>query len=110
RVREASAGPEGTDVYVVVEVLGMVFDASRGALPNLGSAAADLERFAQERGFTAFQWFDVLRAVLARVEDEASRTKMQDALERTAAVLGPASPLARDRRTSAPPRSIEGGN
>jgi hypothetical protein len=103
RVREASAGPEGTDVYVLVEVLGMVFDAARGALPDVSGAASDLERFAQERGFTAFHWFDVLRAVLGRVEDAGAREKMQDALARIAALLGPASRLARERRTSAPP-------
>lgn len=111
RVREASAGPDGTDLYVLVEVLGMVFDAARGALPDIAGAASDLERFAQERGFTAFHWFDVLRAVLARVEDTPAREKMQDALARIAALLGPASRLARERRTSAPPpRTGEKGN
>ena len=70
-----------------------------------------LELFAQERGFTAFHWFDVLRAVLARVEDTPAREKMQDALARIAALLGPASRLARERRTSAPPpRTGEKGN
>lgn len=106
RVREASAGPEGTDVYVLVEVLGMVFDASRGALSDVAGAATDLERFAQERGFMAFHWFDVLRAVLGHVADANARAKMQDALFRTAALLGPSSRLARERRTSAPPPSL----
>lgn len=111
RVREASAGPDGTDVYVLVEVLGMVFDAARGALPDVAGAAAELERFAQQRGFTAFHWFDVLRAVFGRVEDTGAREKMQDALARIAARLGPASRLARERRTSAPPpRTGEGGH
>jgi serine/threonine-protein kinase len=110
RVREAAAGAEGADVYVLVEVLGMVFDAARGALPDIHGAASDLERFAQERGFTAFHWFEVLRAVLARVDDTAAREKMQDALGRVAILLGPASRLARERRTSAPPpvRAHEG--
>lgn len=103
RVREASAGPDGTDIYVLVEVLGMVFDAARGALPDVAAAAADLERFAQERGFTAFHWFEVLRAVLSKVDDATAREKMQAALTRIASVLGPTSRLARERRTSAPP-------
>jgi hypothetical protein len=89
----------------------MVFDAARGALPDVAGAASDLERFAQERGFTAFHWFEVLRAVLGRVEDAGAREKMQDALARIATLLGPASRLARERRTSAPPpRTGEGGH
>jgi len=101
RVREA--GAETADAYVVVEVLGMLFDASRGALPDLVGPASDLERFATEHDFTAFYWFDVLRAVVDRVVDPQAARKMQDALTRLTAMLGPGSRLARERRTSAPP-------
>ncbi len=101
RVREPS--PEGADAYVLVEVLGMLFDAARGALHDLAGPVGDLERFAQERGFDAFHWLDVLRAVLANVDDAAARQTMEGALDRISAVLGPSSRLARERRTSAPP-------
>ena len=94
---------DGTDVYVLVEVLGMVLDAARGALPDVAGASSDLERFAQERGFTAFHWFDVLRAVLAQLGMNERGRDMIATLDRIAAVLGPASRLARDRRTSSPP-------
>jgi hypothetical protein len=45
----------------------------------------------------------VLRSVLDRVDDPATRGPMQDVLARVAILLGPASRIARDRRTSAPP-------
>lgn len=101
RVREPSV--DGADAYVLVEVLGMLFDAARGALRDLAGPVGDLERFAQEHGFYAFHWLDVLRAVLANVDDAAARQTMDAALDRIAAVLGPSSRLARERRTSAPP-------
>jgi serine/threonine protein kinase len=103
--RSREAGAESVDAYVLVEVLNMLFDAARGAqfAPDVMASAAELERFAAERGFTSFHWFDVLRSVLQRVDDPAVRGPMQDALERVAVLLGPASRIARDRRTSAPP-------
>jgi eukaryotic-like serine/threonine-protein kinase len=104
RVREA--GAETADAYVVVEVLGMLFDAARGALPDLMGPASDLERFAAEHNFTAFYWFDVLRAVVERVDDVNAARKMQDALNRLTTMLGPQSRLARERRTSAPPGAV----
>jgi hypothetical protein len=66
-------------------------------------AAAELERFAAERGFTSFYWFDVLRSVVERVDDPLVRVPMLDVLARITLLLGPSSRLARDRRTSAPP-------
>jgi serine/threonine protein kinase len=102
--RSREGGAESVDAYVVVEVLGMLFDAARGTLSaDVVAPAAELERFAAERGFTSFHWFDVLRSVLQRVDDPAVRVPMQDVLERIALLLGPASRIARDRRTSAPP-------
>ncbi|MBX3193015.1 MAG: serine/threonine protein kinase [Labilithrix sp.] len=101
--RSREAGPEIADAYVLVEVLAMLFDAARGALPDVVGPATELERFAAERGFTSFYWFDVLRSVVDRVDDPATRAPMQDALARVTLLLGPASRLARDRRTSAPP-------
>ena len=101
--RSREAGADGVDAYVLVEVLDMLFDAARGTLPDVVAPAAELERFASERGFTSFHWFDVLRSVLQRVDDPGVRAPMQDVLERIALLLGPASRIARDRRTSAPP-------
>ena len=101
--RSREAGADSADAYVLVEVLAMLFDAAKGALPDVVAPAAELERFAEERGFTSFYWFDVLRSVLDRVDDPAVRIPMQDVLGRVALLLGPASRIARDRRTSAPP-------
>ena len=105
--RSREGGAESVDAYVLVEVLNMLFDAARGSPssppPDVVAAAAELERFAAERGFTSFHWFDVLRSVLERVDDPALRGPMQDVLARVALLLGPASRIARDRRTSAPP-------
>lgn len=101
--RSREAGADSADAYVLVEVLAMLFDAAKGALPDVVAPAAELERFAAERGFTSFYWFDVLRSVLERVDDPATRSSMQDVLARVALLLGPASRIARERRTSAPP-------
>jgi serine/threonine protein kinase len=101
--RSREAGADSADAYVLVEVLDMLFDASKGALPDVVAPAAELERFAAERGFTSFYWFDVLRSVIERVDDPALRAPMLDVLARVALLLGPASRIARERRTSAPP-------
>jgi serine/threonine protein kinase len=101
--RSREAGADSADAYVLVEVLNMLFDAAKGSPADVVAPAAELERFAAERGFTSFYWFDVLRSVLDRVDDPATRAPMQDVLARVAILLGPASRIARDRRTSAPP-------
>jgi serine/threonine protein kinase len=101
--RSREAGADSADAYVLVEVLNMLFDAAKGSPADVVAPAAELERFAAERGFTSFYWFDVLRSVLDRVDDPATRGPMQDVLARVAILLGPASRIARDRRTSAPP-------
>lgn len=101
--RSREAGADSADAYVLVEVLAMLFDAAKGSPADVVAPAAELERFAAERGFTSFYWFDVLRSVLARVDDPALRGPMLDVLSRVALLLGPASRIARDRRTSAPP-------
>ncbi|HEY8078185.1 MAG TPA: protein kinase [Labilithrix sp.] len=99
RAREA----EGADAFVLVEILGVLFDAARGELGDVFSAASEIERFAQEHAFTAFFWVDVLRAVVERFEDATTRATVLETLNRLALVLGPGSRLARDRKTSAPP-------
>lgn len=101
--RSREAGADSADAYVLVEVLDMLFDASKGALPDVVAPVAELERFAAERGFTSFYWFDVLRSVIERVDDPSLRATMLDVLARVALLLGPASRIARERRTSAPP-------
>ena len=100
RAREA----DGSDAFILVEVLGLVFDAARGGVvPDLAEPAVDLERFAVDHGFAAFYWFDVLRAALDRLPADPKRAAMLMTLDRLAVLLGPGSRLARDRRTSAPP-------
>ncbi len=101
--RSREAGSDSADAYVLVEVLAMLFDAAKGTLPDVMSQAAELERFAAERGFTSFYWFDVLRSVVQRVDEPQVRTPMEDVLARVTMLFGPASRNARDRRTSAPP-------
>jgi hypothetical protein len=101
--RSREAGSDHADAYVLVEVLAMLFDAAKGSLPDVMGPAAELERFAAERGFTSFYWLDVLRSVVERVDDPDVRGPMLDVLARVALLLGPASRIARERRTSAPP-------
>lgn len=101
--RAREAGTDSADAYVLAEVLSMLFDAANGSLPDVAGAVGDIERFVADRGFTSFYWFDVLRSVLERVDDPSVRVPMQDVLARVSVLLGPASRLARDRRTSAPP-------
>jgi hypothetical protein len=101
--RSREAGADSADAYVLVEVLNMLFDSAKGVSPDVGGHAAELERFAAERGFTSFYWFDVLGSVLERIDDPQVRAPMQDVLSRVALFLGPASRIARERRTSAPP-------
>lgn len=101
--RSREPGADSADAYVLVEVLNMLFDAAKGSLPDVVAPATELERFAAERGFTSFYWFDVLRSVLERIDDPIVRAPMQDVLARVALLLGPASRIARERRTSAPP-------
>jgi serine/threonine-protein kinase len=99
RAREAADDP---DAFILVEVLSLLFDAARGQLADVLGPASELERFAQQRGFASFYWFDVLAKVLERLEGR-ERAPMLDALARLTLLLGPSGRLARDRRTSAPP-------
>ncbi|GEM_PF-1529428 len=96
------------DAHVVVEILGLLLDAARGALPDFGAAVVTLERFAEEHRFEGFHWLDVLGAIVERLpEDDASR-KMRDVLGRLRPVLGPESRLAaRESRTEPPPGVAE---
>ncbi|MBS2015925.1 MAG: protein kinase [Deltaproteobacteria bacterium] len=101
--RSREAGTDSADAYVLVEILALLFDAAKGSAPDVPGVAAELERFAAERGFTSFYWLDVLKSVVSHVIEEEARVAMQDVLARVATLLGPASRLARDRRTSIPP-------
>ena len=101
RVREADR--RNADLYILVEILGMLFDAAHGALPDITGPAASLERFAEEHGFEGFYWLELLGAVVGRMPDAETSAKMADALARLDPVLGPRSRLARERRTDAPP-------
>ncbi|MCW5837962.1 MAG: hypothetical protein KIS78_36570, partial [Labilithrix sp.] len=101
RAREADRA--GADAYVLVEVLGIVFDVARGALPDIAGPASGLERFAEEHGFEGFFWLELLEAIVARLPDFEASAKMSDALTRLRPVVGPESRLARERPTDAPP-------
>lgn len=104
RVREADRN--NADVYVLVEILGMLFDAARGALPDIHGALSGLERFAEEHGFEAFYWFDLLESVVLQVPDQEVVRLMQQVLAELGPVLGPGGRLARERRTDAPPSAV----
>ena len=104
RMREANR--TSADVYILVEILGILFDAARGALPDLVGPATNLERFAEEHGFEAFFWLDLLGAIVARMPDADVSAKMASALTLLDPVLGPQSRLARERRTDAPPSAV----
>jgi hypothetical protein len=97
-VRESDA-----DAIVLVEILTILFDALKGIRIDVVAQAEELERFAVERGFSSYYWLDVLGTVLERIEDDATRLPMQDALGRIVVLLGPAGRSAGNRRTSAPP-------
>ncbi len=101
RAREASL--DTPDAFVLVEVLGLLFESAHGHLPDVFAPAAEIERFAQEHGFRSFHWFDVLRSVVDRLDDPAVKSAMQGTLGKLTLVLGPQSRLARERKTSAPP-------
>ncbi len=104
RVRDADR--QNADVYVLVEILGILFDAARGALPDITGPAATLEQIAEEHGFEGFHWFDLLGVVVARMPDADMASTMTSALARLDPVLGPQSRLARERRTDAPPSAV----
>jgi len=104
RMREADRS--SADVYILVEVLGIIFDAARGALPDLVGPATNLEQFAEEHGFEGFFWLDLLGAIVARMSDADVSAKMARALTLLDPVLGPQSRLARERRTDAPPSVV----
>lgn len=104
RVREADRTL--ADIYILVETLGMLFDAARGALPDMTGSAATLERFAEEHGFEGgFYWFDFLCAIVKNLpaKKQRERDTMVGVLDKLAPFLGPGSRLARERRTDAPP-------
>jgi eukaryotic-like serine/threonine-protein kinase len=103
RVREADRTL--ADIYILVEILGMLFDAARGALPDMSGPAATLEKFAEDHGFEAFYWFDLLGAIVKNLPPSHKKESetMSGVLERLAPFLGPGSRLARERRTDAPP-------
>ncbi len=101
RVREADR--RSADVYILVEVVGILLDAASGALPDIAGPAAALERFAEEHQLEAFHWLELLAAFVGTMPDQHVSAKMADALACLAPVLGSESRLARKRRTDVPP-------
>jgi ATP/maltotriose-dependent transcriptional regulator MalT len=99
RSRAVIAEADGTDVYLVVEVLALVYDAAQGSVADMLPRASELERLAQDSGFVSYYWFDVLRAALGHVKDPLLRTAVGDALRRATMLLGSASQALADART-----------
>lgn len=98
--RARAADRKNVDVFVLVEILGILFDSARGAAPSLEGSAAVLGRFAEERAIDSFHWLDLLNAIVERIADGDIRGKMGDALSRLVAVAGS---LARERQAYVPP-------
>jgi len=88
---------EDRDAYVVVELVSILFDADRGDGPDLMAAIAELDSVAEGIGFDAFYWFDLLAAVISRMPDPETSSRMGDALVHLGPVVGPQSRLARSR-------------
>ena len=85
------------------EVVASLAEAAAGLEVDDRDVYAELEVFARERGFVAFYWFDILNAIVLAMPKQAARARMQQALSRLMGLLGAASDLAKERRTSAPP-------
>ncbi len=87
--RAAQAEAAGGDAYLLAEVVAIVCAVARGESVDLLARAADLEKLAQDRGLSAFYWFDVLAAVLGHVRDPSLKAALEEALERLVLLLGP---------------------
>ena len=106
--RSREAGADSVDAYVLVEVLDMLFDAAKGS----GSAPCRPTWSRPPRSSNGSPPSAGSRrstgSTCSAASSSASTTPrcaapMQDVLARVALLLGPASRIARDRRTSAPP-------
>ncbi|MCA9585934.1 MAG: serine/threonine protein kinase [Myxococcales bacterium] len=103
RTAAREAGGDGADAFLVSEVVASLAEAAAGLEVDDRDVYAELEVFARERGFVAFYWFDILNAIVLAMPKQAARARMQQALSRLMGLLGAASDLAKERRTSAPP-------
>lgn len=95
-------GTDAGDLLVVVEVLALVLDVTRGTTTDMLKPASELEAVAAQRGFVSFHWFDVLSRIFEQLEPAAARA-MSTTLGRLTVLFGPSSRMA--RRTTMPPGS-----
>jgi serine/threonine-protein kinase len=87
----APARIEGAgDALLIAGVLDVIRAAGAGEPIDYLASAAELHRTAEEHGFAAFYWFDLLRAIVARVP-EPHRAPMIHAVDRLVVLLGSAT-------------------
>jgi hypothetical protein len=88
--RAAEAEAEGSDAYLLAEVLGILHATARHEDVDLLGRAGELNKLAQDRGFVSFYWFEVLRAMVSRMRDVELRDRVAETLEKLVVLLGPA--------------------
>lgn len=85
----SEAEADGGDVYLLTELLGILYASARGEPVDLLGRAGQLEKLAQDHGFASFYWFTNLRAAVAQIRDDALRDRVSDTLERLVVMLVP---------------------
>ena len=86
--RARSAG--GGDALLLAGALAVIHAAGAGEAVDYLASAAELHRTAEEHGFAAFYWFDLLRAIVRQVP-EPRRAAMAHAVDRLVVLLGSAT-------------------
>ena len=87
----ARAGAESAgDAILLAGVIDVLHAAAAGEPIDYLAKAAELHRIAEEHGFAAFYWFDLLRAVVANAP-ERLRAPMSHAADRLVVLLGTAT-------------------
>src|SRR6185312_14443810 len=86
--RARSAG--GGDALLLAGALAVIHAAGAGEPVDYLASAAELHRTAEEHGFAAFYWFDLLRAIVRQVP-EPRRAAMAHAVDRLVVLLGSAT-------------------
>ncbi len=85
RARAQSAG--AGDALLLAGALDVIHASAAGEPIDFLASAAELHRLAEEHGFAAFYWFDLLRAIVGHVA-EPLREPMTHAVDRLVVLLG----------------------
>ncbi len=85
----SEAEADGGDVYLIAELLGILYASARGEPVDLLGRAGQLEKLAQDHGFASFYWFTNLRAAVSQIRDASLRTAIGSTLERLIVMLVP---------------------